>query len=161
MRSQRRQTPASVLFSVELSITMRGEGTDKNTLRIHQNTPFQAKNEFFYRFQPSLWDPPLHPEFLPNKYRFSHVFHHQISKEICLWYALLTALLHYFTKFENSKLPPNFYFCSYHHHQSSIINLRLLAAWQNANQRIQRDAALPNIGSALYSTPQSLADAHY
>jgi len=25
----------------------------------------------------------------------------------------------------------------------------------------QRDAALPNIGGALCSTPQSLADAHY
>jgi len=29
--------------------------------------------------------------------------------------------------------------------------------WANA----QRDAALPNTGGALCSTPQSLADAHY
>ena len=29
--------------------------------------------------------------------------------------------------------------------------------WANA----QRDGALPNIGGALCSTPQSLADAHY
>jgi len=32
-----------------------------------------------------------------------------------------------------------------------------LEMWANA----QRDAALPNIGGALCSTPQSLADAHY
>ena len=34
---------------------------------------------------------------------------------------------------------------------------RRLEMWANA----QRDGRLPNIGGALCSTPQSLADAHY
>jgi len=36
-------------------------------------------------------------------------------------------------------------------------NVNKLEIWANA----QRDGRLPNIGGALCSTPQSMADAHY
>jgi len=39
----------------------------------------------------------------------------------------------------------------------SVQILMKLEMWANA----QRDGRLPNIGGALCSTPQSLADAHY
>jgi len=39
----------------------------------------------------------------------------------------------------------------------ACLNNVILEMWANA----QRDGRLPNIGGALCSTPQSLADAHY